>query len=94
MDLKSVPVVNATVTNGKLTAETGGTMIELFAQSLIDKPSGTIITPEGIRQFCSSIGRSPASWRSVCVQAVEAGLIKSKMKGQYAIVHVRKGSKK
>jgi hypothetical protein len=79
MNLDVQPVANAVVQNGKVQAETGGTLVELFGPYLNDHPEP--VTVDYVRSFLVSAGRSPTSYQHLLKEALKAKLITKRGKG-------------
>src|SRR5262245_17573299 len=73
-------VINATMANGKLNAETGGKILEMFAQHL-HKHKLKEINTRGAKDFLRGIGKSPASHGYMMKSAVKNGLVRRARKG-------------
>ena len=82
------PVVNASATGGKVTADSsGGTMSEMFIAHCVKKKIKEV-QPKDVRAFLESVGRSPASCQHVLKQAVEHGKLKKRGRGLKAVYEV------
>jgi hypothetical protein len=77
MDFKMVPVVNAEKKNGKAVAKTSGDPMELLA-AYLKQHKLTEVQASHIRDFVTSIGRSPGAYYKYLTDAKEAKLLKRK----------------
>jgi len=75
------PVVNAQHKNGKITATTSGTMLEMFAQYLNKHRVTGPLSVAHVREFLGSHGFSENSATYLLQQAVSAGIVRRRGKG-------------
>lgn len=83
------PVINAEKTNGKIKAQSGGKLIEMFAHHIANIKDDTF-TPKDAQAWLKKLGKSPLSASYILKGVLAQGLVKRTGKSSQSIYHVIK----